>query len=598
MANITTICFNLSTTNASILSNESTTSSTSDSCLLDDNYRHWFLIPAVAILTILAFLNRRKSFKTEMFKGRPGVVIPIDFLDRNRNTIVTLFGAITGSILLLVLKVFTSHDNPWAKAFLTILFCIEIAFLFYPIFGCLASHYRIIGSLLGFSYSLSLFLVGTIKDIEFYQKCANNYYLFLTVGDIPVILCQLFITGKFLIVLFKERKNFGQLFYDETKDNSINAKLSLPWFNDYVKNIFYPRQTPDHSKVLSYLRKIYNPHKYFKFSTHTLSVLMVCCIILYGTTIPVIIIVARFFNVSDQNSSLEDVIHGIRDSLIAALILTSLFCAISLLRFMENHKNNMLRMFKGDKSFITKGIKSSQFMIGKCLRYQSFQIGYFLWGYLLQWLMLFLICGFFYCLKFSIFRKRVLNPVKVASVFFAVGLLTKLTLPLTAVTIFRDPDYNKNIISMNNRNAYLVFSYFWFFIGLPMGILSALSRIFKAMIIGLILLPRVDHSVLPEGFQRLDPGYISYIAYLHVQATFRNPILRVFCQTIFDRKNGLRQWKCSPQARTRWFLALTLTRNPEIISYRKVKEKTLNDAVRTSSLKINFPSSDETNLVV
>ncbi|XP_046854639.1 uncharacterized protein LOC124447704 [Xenia sp. Carnegie-2017] len=82
--------------------NETASSSLSDHCLVDDNYRHWFLIPAVAILTILAFLNRRKSFKTEMFKGRPGVVIPIDFLDRNRNTIVTLFGAITGSIALLV----------------------------------------------------------------------------------------------------------------------------------------------------------------------------------------------------------------------------------------------------------------------------------------------------------------------------------------------------------------------------------------------------------------------------------------------------------------------------------------------------------------
>ena len=85
-----------------------------------------------------------------------------------------------------------------------------------------------------------------------------------SVTYVPLILCQIFIIGKFLIVLFKERKNFGQLFYDEvfqnlvqnelfmfslskiliylqTKDNSINVKLSLPWFNDYVKNIFYPR---------------------------------------------------------------------------------------------------------------------------------------------------------------------------------------------------------------------------------------------------------------------------------------------------------------------------------------------------------------------
>ncbi|XP_046856192.1 stimulated by retinoic acid gene 6 protein-like [Xenia sp. Carnegie-2017] len=243
--------------------NNPSSSTTSGPCLEDRyHFRHSFLIPAAAILTILASLNRRKSFKTEMFKGRPGVMIPIDFWDRNRNTIVTLFGAMTGFILFLVEKKFPFPRNDWwFKPLFNIAICIEIAFLFYPIFACLASHYRIIGSLLGFSYSLSFFLLEIIKDIEFYQKCANNDSLLLIVGDIPVILCQLFINGKFLIVLFKERKNFGQLLYDETKDNSINVKLSLPWFNDYVKNIFYPRQTPDHSKVLSYLRKIYNPHK-------------------------------------------------------------------------------------------------------------------------------------------------------------------------------------------------------------------------------------------------------------------------------------------------------------------------------------------------
>ncbi|XP_046854631.1 stimulated by retinoic acid gene 6 protein-like isoform X1 [Xenia sp. Carnegie-2017] len=326
---------------------------------------------------------------------------------------------------------------------------------------------------------------------------------------------------------------------------------------------------------------------------------MVCSIILYKVTITEITYVARYYNARKQISSWKDVIlsiPAIRDSLIAVFILMFLFGAISLLRFMENHKNNMLRMFKGDKSFIPKGIKFSQFMIGKSLQYQGFQICYFLRGYNLNLLVLLLIGGIFYCLKITILRKWNLNHVIGASVVFAVGLLIKL--PLTAVTIFRDPDYNKNVISMNNRNVYLVFSYFWFFIGLPMEILSALFRIPIAMIIGLILSPRLDRSVLPDGFQQFDPGYVSYIAYLHVQAAFRNPVLRVFCQTIFDRKNDIRQWKCSPQARTRWFLALTLTRNPEIISYRKNKEKTLNDPVRTSSLKINLPSSDETNLVV
>ena len=56
------------------------------------------------------------------------------------------------------------------------------------------------------------------------------------------------------------------------------------------------------------------------------------------------------------------------------------------------------------------------------------------------------------------------------------------------------------------RNVYLVFSYFWFFVGLPMGFASAISRILKAMAVGALMLPRIDHSVMPDGFQRFDRG--------------------------------------------------------------------------------------------
>ncbi|CAB4012626.1 Hypothetical predicted protein [Paramuricea clavata] len=71
---------------------------------------------------------------------------------------------------------------------------------------------------------------------------------------------------------------------------------------------------------------------------------------------------------------------------------------------MENHKNNMLRMFKGDKSFIPKFMSVSQFMIGKGLRYHSFQIGYFMWGYLLLVLVFFVFLFCLYLLKFPVIR--------------------------------------------------------------------------------------------------------------------------------------------------------------------------------------------------
>ena len=41
-----------------------------------------------------------------------------------------------------------------------------------------------------------------------------------------------------------------------------------------------------------------------------------------------------------------------------------------------------------------------------------------------------------------------------------------------------------------------------------MGLFSAVWRMLKVLVIGLGMLPRIDHSLLPDGFQRLDPGNV------------------------------------------------------------------------------------------
>jgi hypothetical protein len=63
-----------------------------------------------------------------------------------------------------------------------------------------------------------------------------------------------------------------------------------------------------------------------------------------------------------------------------------------------------------------------------------------------------------------------------------------------------------NVLDFPSRNVYMVFSYFWFFVGLPMGFFSAIYRILKAMVVGALMLPRIDHSVMPDGFQQIDQG--------------------------------------------------------------------------------------------
>ncbi|CAB3995341.1 Hypothetical predicted protein [Paramuricea clavata] len=490
-----------------------------------------------------------------------------------------VFGAATASILLLVFKSISGYSNAWGKAFLLIGTCLEIAFLYYPYFGCLTSHHRIIGALMGLPYATVYFLLYMTTS---FQKCngltTSGYVLFIFI-EMPPILCHLFIMGKFILVLYNEIKEHGtfkvQFFFHNADDQSeVQEKLARPWLKDYVKDLMKSRPSREYSRIEFYLRKIYNPEKNFKFSTQTLSVVMICSILLYAISLFGLYFASLYLNIVNKaaDSLLAKVRRGVAGSFIGAFILAAIFSVFSLIRFMENHKNNMLRMFKGDKSFIPRFMNVSQFMIGKGLRYHSFQIGYFMWGYILLMLLFFVIFFSIFCLSFSIVRGLVASWFEGGGVLFAVAFLTRLSLPVTAMTIFRDHNYSKDVISINNRNVYLVFSYFWFFLGLPMGFFSAMFRILKTMAVGALMLPRIDHSLMPDGFQRLDGGFNAYICYLHVQTAYRNPVLRVFCQILSDetRHNRERKWTYSAQARARWFLALTLARNPQLASNRKL----------------------------
>ncbi|XP_028413354.1 stimulated by retinoic acid gene 6 protein-like [Dendronephthya gigantea] len=566
-------------------------STTSVECDVDKTYYpHIFLLPAGIIITILAFLRRRTSFKKDLWGGRPGVVVPVDFLgiDRDRLSTMFVFGAATGSIVILVAKLGIEGRNAWENAFLTVGIAIECAFIYYPYFACLTTHHKIIGALMGLPYAAIFFGVSLTA---YYQRCNKATWqvnIGKTLSSIPVILCQLFILGKFIFVLRNEIQECGlfsvvSFSRNETDTSSAPVKLVRPWYRNYVKDLIKRRRPHQYpcAELEFYLRKIYNPQKDFKFSTQILSVVMICCILLYELSVVILFVfgyeLGKLMKAPDsENSSYENmnkIMLAACGSSLAGSVLATTVSIISLIRFLENHKNNMLRMFKGDKSFFPSNIFKSQFMLGKGLRYHSFQIGYFLWGYVLLWIISSVICFFLLALSHPFVRGWVLGWISGTGVLLCVAFLLRVFLLIASVTVFRDRDFPRNVISINNRNVFLVFSYFWFFVGLPMGFFSAIFRILKAMAIGALMLPRIDQSIMPDGFQKWDPGFISYICYLHVQAAFRNPVLRVFCQTLIDEKdtqnkNGPK-WRRSAQARAKWFIALTLAHNPQLASERK-----------------------------
>jgi len=132
------------------------------------------LAPALALILVLASLKQRTKFKLEWFDGRPGLLIPVDFLGShsNRWTVVATYGATASTILALLLTANKSgiivSESPWLNIFNAVIAVLIYGILFYPFFACLSTEYKLVGSLLGFVY-------GTLR---FFSTCDTDTLLY------------------------------------------------------------------------------------------------------------------------------------------------------------------------------------------------------------------------------------------------------------------------------------------------------------------------------------------------------------------------------------------------------------------------------------
>ncbi|KAJ8298345.1 hypothetical protein KUTeg_024876, partial [Tegillarca granosa] len=67
-----------------------------------------------------------------------------------------------------------------------------------------------------------------------------------------------------------------------------------------------------------------------------------------------------------------------------------------------------------------------------------------------------------------------------------------------------------------------------FFYNIFVGLISCLMRVLKAILLGALFLPRLDHSTLPRKFQWFDPGFDAYCGYMHVESAHSHPVVMVF----------------------------------------------------------------------
>ncbi len=133
---------------------------------------------------------------------------------------------------------------------------------------------------------------------------------------------------------------------------------------------------------------------------------------------------------------------------------------------------------------------------------------------------------------------------------------------------------------LKNPRIYFVFAYFNFFFDCIFGIISCAFRLSKAWLVTFIYLPRLDYSILGRSLEKIDPGFIAYVSFIHMECLHTHPVLVYFCSIVHEQMNKrsqyLRKSKRDMYLYTnhqrivfRWWLAITLSRNMRLIQFRK-----------------------------
>ncbi|KAJ8371657.1 hypothetical protein AAFF_G00303330, partial [Aldrovandia affinis] len=190
--------------------NEDVSNQTCENGIRMDLFLHCSLLPAVAVVAVLSFLQQRVRHmaideRLPALRGRFGVVIPLDVIGslRNRWSYGFAFGALYSNVMLLF-----SQENllfqapPWAKVIAFLPAALEVGLAYYPFFACLSTPFRVVGGVLGILYTLTWTIV-TLWDMI---TCPAGPVL----GDFqkpilqwPCILCLVFLLGRFVHMLLK-----------------------------------------------------------------------------------------------------------------------------------------------------------------------------------------------------------------------------------------------------------------------------------------------------------------------------------------------------------------------------------------------------------
>ncbi|CAJ0944764.1 unnamed protein product [Ranitomeya imitator] len=324
-----------------------------------------FALAAAALLQVLitvtlSYLQRRAKHKKIIgaipLGKRFGIVVPVNFISSysNRWSYGAACGATATTVFLLFFNEYSNYFDfvapTWAKALVYLLSALEVGMDYYPFFACLSTDHRLIGSTLGFCYSLCWFCVQLADMLQCQRLAHASVVLIFT--PVPSLLCCLFLMGRFLQVLIMTMFSlYGQMEKKEEEEPLLPQHLTT-----YVRHLL--KSAPEmNERTPSQRWKMYAWDTHFKFPTRMIVTVVLCLICLYNFFLVDLFISPKAVNGLDS-WILEKVNLSFSNQTIFMLLLlkdcwfystfpSALTSVIYVLHVLSSYRKELKKLYKG-----------------------------------------------------------------------------------------------------------------------------------------------------------------------------------------------------------------------------------------------------------
>uniref|UniRef100_A0A2K6FWA8 Stimulated by retinoic acid gene 6 protein-like n=1 Tax=Propithecus coquereli TaxID=379532 RepID=A0A2K6FWA8_PROCO len=547
-------------------------------------FLHYSLIPSLAIILVLSFLQRREHRRqrddTSYLLGNHfGIILPLDFVSTfsNRWSYGIAFGATANKVMFLFSEGYQPLQVPqWAQAFVLLIGGIEVGLAYFPFFACLSSEFRLVGSILGFCYSLIWLAVTTLQI----SQCPHGQFLgrYETVMFYwPSLLCLAFLLGRFLHMFIKAlRVHLG--WERQAEEKSVLE----PHQAAHVKRLL---RTPQ-GEATWFQTRIYEWDPCFQFPSRMIGTMVLAFICLY---LFIVIEFYVFVLVRDELALFE----GKLESYIASVNQTGTLTPVIL------QVKELISVAKGVwvVTILPASLTCVSYLFHILACYRGGPAGDRRLprppGYLVIHVVQSL-CGMviMYGLVLPIIHNQALEMLQglgigILTISIVMGLMVLQV--RIAAGFFLQPKLDtadkQKPLALDNRKAFHNFNYFLFFYNVLLGLGACLSRLLISCVLGTWLIARIDRTIMQSGYEGADMGFSAWIGMLYVDHYHTNPVLVSFCHILITghRERQLQQAikycyidqsagpRVSARSRTRWLLLQTLINNPRLVTLRKPK---------------------------